>query len=54
MQGGEAWAEVQGERWKVHSERPLAQGQRVRVLRLHGLTLEVQVEANPSTGERTP
>jgi len=41
---GEAWAEVLGERWKVTSSQPLAPGQRVRVLGLRGLTLEVQVD----------
>ena len=42
---GEAWAEVLGERWKVASNQPLAPGQRVRVLGLRGLTLEVQADA---------
>ena len=41
---GEAWAEVLGERWKVASSGPLAPGQRVRVLGLRGLILEVQVD----------
>jgi membrane-bound serine protease (ClpP class) len=50
---GEAWAEVLGERWKVASNRPLAPGQRVRVLGLRGLTLEVQADAEKSnTNER--
>jgi membrane-bound serine protease (ClpP class) len=51
---GEAWAEVLGERWKVASDRPLAPGQRVRVLGLRGLTLEVQADAqsNTNTNER--
>ncbi|MBK5207120.1 MAG: NfeD family protein, partial [Polaromonas sp.] len=33
------------ERWKVHSPDALAPGQRVRVLALHGLVLEVRAEA---------
>ena len=45
MSDGEAWAEVLGERWKVASDRPLVPGQRVRVLGLRGLTLEVQADA---------
>jgi membrane-bound serine protease (ClpP class) len=39
---GEIWAQVQGERWRVTSQQPLATGQRIRVLGLRGLTLEVQ------------
>lgn len=39
------WALVHGERWKVHSADALAPGQRVRVLALHGLVLEVRAEA---------
>ena len=41
---GEIWAQVQGERWRVSSQQPLATGQRIRVLGLRGLTLEVQVD----------
>jgi membrane-bound serine protease (ClpP class) len=39
-----AWAQVRGERWRVRGESPLRPGQRVRVLALHGLTLEVRAE----------
>ena len=39
--GKGAWAEVRGERWRVTSNETLAPGQRVRVLALRGLTLEV-------------
>ena len=49
---GEAWAEVLGERWKVASSRPLAPGQRVRVLGLRGLTLDVQADTQSDTKER--
>ncbi|MDB5860095.1 MAG: hypothetical protein JWQ76_3784 [Ramlibacter sp.] len=40
-----AWAQVRGERWLVRGDVPLRVGQRVRVLALHGLTLEVRAEA---------
>jgi len=37
----EGWAHLHGEMWKVRSPTPLARGQKVRVLRRDGLTLEV-------------
>lgn len=39
-----SWAEVRGESWRVSAAEPLAAGQRVRVVRLAGLTLEVETE----------
>lgn len=33
------WAEVQGERWRIRSDAPLAPGDRVRVTAVDGLTL---------------
>ncbi len=42
------WALVHGERWKVHSPDALAPGQRVRVVALHGLTLEVRADIDPT------
>jgi membrane-bound serine protease (ClpP class) len=39
---GEAWALVSGERWRVRSAQPLAPGQRARVVRMNGLTLDVE------------
>jgi membrane-bound serine protease (ClpP class) len=39
--GSEAWATVRGERWKVHLAGAGHPGQRVRVTRVRGLTLEV-------------
>jgi len=42
------WALVHGERWKVHSPAALAPGQRVRVVALHGLTLEVRADIDPT------
>lgn len=43
---GEIWAQVKGERWRVRSQQPLASGQRIRVLAVHGLTLEVQPDTD--------
>jgi len=39
--GHDGWVEVQGERWRVHGTRELRPGERVRVTRVNGLTLEV-------------
>ncbi len=38
----DGWAEIRGERWRVHSALPLTQGQRVLVIGRHGLLLEVR------------
>ena len=51
---GEIWAQVQGERWRVSSRQLLASGQRIRVLSLHGLTLEVQIEPPTKTQGASP
>ena len=51
---GEIWAQVQGERWRVSSRQPLATGQRIRVLGLHGLTLDVQIEPLLKTQGASP
>ena len=40
---GEAWAHVAGESWQVHSNSPLKRGERIRVLAVKGLTLDVAV-----------
>jgi membrane-bound serine protease (ClpP class) len=46
------WALVLGERWSVTSHEPLQPGQRVRVVGVQGLTLQVQVvSAAPLPGE---
>jgi membrane-bound serine protease (ClpP class) len=42
--GGESWARVLGERWRVHCEESLPAGARVRVLRRKGLQLWVVAE----------
>ena len=39
--GAEGWAAVAGERWRVRAAQPLHAGQRVRVTRIDGLTLDV-------------
>jgi membrane-bound serine protease (ClpP class) len=39
---GEGWAHLHGETWRVRSARPLRKGQRVKVTRMDGLTLDVE------------
>ena len=50
-QEGESWAEVRGERWKVHADAPLALEQRVRVLAVENLELRVEPATNPEAPE---
>lgn len=45
--GGEGWALVQGERWKVRVAAPVRRGARLRVTAVHGLVLH----AVPEEGE---
>jgi len=52
--GQEGWAEVEGERWKVRAAEPLATGERVRVRRVDGLTLEVSTMAEAPTTQGVP
>jgi membrane-bound serine protease (ClpP class) len=40
--GGEAWANVQGERWRVRCESALPAGARTRILRRQGMLLWVE------------
>jgi membrane-bound serine protease (ClpP class) len=42
VEPGGAWAQVHGERWQVHGPPDLAPGDRIRVLAVHGLRLEVE------------
>jgi membrane-bound serine protease (ClpP class) len=42
--GGQGWALVQGEHWKVHGSSELRPGSRVRVLQVQGSTLEIAAE----------
>ena len=39
--GAEGWAVVYGERWRVRAAQPLRAGERVRITRIDGLTLDV-------------
>ena len=50
VDGGEAWALVQGERWKVECPEALAPGQRIRVLGVRGLTLDARIDNEPPNG----
>ncbi|MGZ5239405.1 MAG: NfeD family protein, partial [Caldimonas sp.] len=52
--GGEGWAEVDGERWKVRAAQVLRPGERVRVTRVDGLTLEVSPVADAATTQGVP
>ena len=42
VEGAEGWAQVRGEHWRVRGAKPLHPGERVRVTRADGLTLEVE------------
>ena len=42
--GAEGWAQVHGEHWRVRGAQALRPGERVRVKRIDGLTLEVEGE----------
>ena len=46
---GGAWVQVQGERWRATSTGPLLPGQRVRIVGMQGLTLQVHAEPVPVT-----
>ena len=48
------WAQVQGERWKVSCPDELAAGQHVRVVGIHGLTLDVRREPVPTAKGASP
>lgn len=42
--GNQGWAMAHGETWRIRSAIPLSRGQKVRVVRMEGLTLEVEPE----------
>ena len=42
--GKDGWARVHGERWRIAGKQPLSRGQRVRVVHMNGLILEVEPE----------
>jgi len=48
--GGEGWARIQGEVWRVHGGSELAAGQQVRVTDVRGLILEVAAEPREAKG----
>ena len=48
---GEGWAKVHGETWRVKSAVRLQRGQKIRVAKIDGLTLEVVPEFLPDKGE---
>lgn len=41
---GSIWVIIDGERWKVQAQTALKKGQRVRIVGVHGLTLQVEEE----------
>jgi membrane-bound serine protease (ClpP class) len=43
---GGGWARLDGERWRVRADQPLAPGDRVRVTRMEGLTLWVEKDGS--------
>lgn len=47
----EGWARVHGENWRVKSTARLRRGQKIRVAKIDGLTLEVVPESLPDKGE---
>jgi membrane-bound serine protease (ClpP class) len=49
--GREGWATVDGERWHVRATQPLHAGQRVRITRIDGLTLEVRPVTHATNSE---
>jgi membrane-bound serine protease (ClpP class) len=51
VDGGEGWAVVDGERWHVRAAQPLHAGQRVRIERIDGLTLDVSPATESETSE---
>jgi membrane-bound serine protease (ClpP class) len=48
---GQGWASVDGERWHVRAAEPLHAGQRVRITRIDGLTLEVSPASEAATSK---
>jgi membrane-bound serine protease (ClpP class) len=42
--GTKGWARVHGETWRISSEQPLSRGQKIRVVKMRGLILDVKPE----------
>jgi membrane-bound serine protease (ClpP class) len=40
--GTKGWARVHGETWRISSKQPLRRGQKIRVVRMRGLILDVE------------
>lgn len=53
VDGSQGWAAVAGERWHVRAAQPLHPGERVRIERVDGLTLDVSPVAKTPTSEGT-
>lgn len=51
---GAAWVQVHGERWRATGAAPLQPGQRVRIVGLQGLTLQVRADPVPVTQGEAP
>lgn len=49
-----AWAQVHGERWQVQGPQDLAPGDRIRVLAVHGLRLDVERRAATEQQDKEP
>ncbi len=45
--GKDGWARVHGERWRIRSRQPLLKGQRISVVHMDGLILDVEPQAIP-------
>jgi membrane-bound serine protease (ClpP class) len=48
--GRESWARVHGENWQVRSTQPVQRGQKIRVVGVRGLVLDVEPEDSNQTG----
>lgn len=49
--GGEGWAQIEGDYWRVHGADELRAGRRIRVTRVQGLILQVAADGpEPATG----
>jgi len=43
--GKDGWARVHGETWRIRSGQPLAEGQKIRVVRMDGLVFDVEPDS---------
>jgi membrane-bound serine protease (ClpP class) len=50
---GQSWAQVGGETWRVGADESLSPGQRVRVLGMNGLVLQVRADTGPGATTTT-